>query len=233
MRSCLIQILIALAVVFVLLWFALPMAVSALAVGALNASGFNGTDTKVEVNSNPPPLLLTGRADSVHITSSQVSLSDLHAGSVDVTLGGVDLLSREIGTVNGALTDVQVAAPNGDTISIDKVTLDGPAGNTAATCAVSLATAKTLAESQLQSQGIQATVDFAAPNAVTLQAGGQSIKGRLVATAGSLYLVQDGEGITVLLMSPGAGNPFRVTGVTITDTQVILAGTIDVDSLLN
>lgn len=233
MRSCLIQILIALAVVILLLWFALPLAVGALATGALNAAGFTGSDTRVEVTANPPPMLLTGRG-TVHITSSQVSLSDLHAAGVDVTLGDVDLLSRKIGTVNGTLTGVQVAAPNGDAVSIDKVTLAGPADDTIATCSMSIAAAEALAESQLAAQGVEATVDLAAPNAVTLGVGGKSYKGRLVASEGSLLLVPESSAMpTVLLIRPGSGNPFHVYSVAIEETDVTLTGTIDVDDLLN
>ena len=103
MRSCLIQLVILFAVAFCLLWFALPLGVGALVTGALNASGFSGADTKVDVSASPPPLLLTGHADKIHITSSQVSISDLHAAGVDVILRDVDMLGRKIGTVSGTL----------------------------------------------------------------------------------------------------------------------------------
>ena len=234
MRSCLIQILIALAVVFLLLWFALPLAVGALATGALNATGFTGTDTRVEVSANPPPMLLTGRG-TVHITSTHVSLSDLHAAGVDVTLGDVDLMSRKIGTVGGTLTGVQVAAPNGDAVSIDKVTLAGPADDTIATCSMSIAQAEALAEAQLAAQGVKATVDLAAPNAVTLKVSGTSYKGRLVASSdGALLLVPESKAMPqVLLISPGSGNPFHVYSVAIGQTDITLTGTIDIDELLN
>jgi len=233
MRSCLIQILIALLVIFLLLWFALPLAVGALATGALNAAGFNGTDTRVEVSANPPPMLLTGRG-TVHITSREVSLSDLHAAGVDVTLGDVDLMSRKIGTVSGTLTGVQVAAPNGDPILIDRVTLAGPADATVATCSMSIDTAEALAESQLAAQGVNATVDLAAPNAVTLRVGGKSYAGRLVASDGSLKLVPESKSLpTVLLIMPGSGNPFHVYSVAVGATNVTITGTIDVDDLLN
>jgi hypothetical protein len=234
MRSCLIQVLIALAVVFVLLWFALPLAVGALAGGALSAAGFNGTDTRVEVSANPPPLLLTGHADAVHITSAQVSLSDLHAAGVDVTLGGVDLLSRDIGTVEGTLTGVRVAAPNGDTVLIDRVTLSGPADLTVARCSLTIAAAEALAQSQLAAQGIKAKVSLAAPNSVTLTVGGASFKGHLVANGDSLFLASDSKAMpTVLLIKAGSGNPFHVDAVSIDETHVNLTGTLDVQGLLS
>jgi hypothetical protein len=234
MRSCLIQIVLVAFVIVLLLWFGLPIAVSALATRALASSGFSGTDTKVEVSANPPPLLITGHADSVHIASKQVGVSDLHASSVDVTLKGVDLLSRKIDSVEGTLTGVGVAAPNGDTVQISTVTLSGPADNAVATCALSIAATEALAESQLKSQGVNAQVQLKAPNLVTLNVGGKAFGGHLAAREGQLFLVSDSPAMpSVLLIAPGNGNPFRVTGVNIDSSSVNVTGTLDVQDLLS
>ena len=235
MRSCLIQLVLLFVVGFCLLWFALPFGVSELAAGALNASGFSGTDTKVDVSASPPPMLLTGHADRIHITSTQVSISDLHAASVDVTLRDVDMLGRKIGTVSGTLNGVRLAAPNGDPVTIDEVTLDGLATATTATSRMSVATAQTLAESQLKNQtGIAAKVVLKGPNLVTITVNGKSQAGRLLTSNGSLLLVPNGNTLpSVILIAPGGGNPFRVTSVTIGLADVTLVGTIDVQKLLS
>ena len=233
MRSCLIQVLIMVAVVFCLLWFVLPIGVSALATGALNASGFSGTDTKVEVAANPPFMLLTGRADTVRIRSTQARMGDLHAGGVDVTLGGVELLKRSISTVNGTLTGVRVAAPNGDPVTIDKVTLAGSATATTATATMTVAAAQALAESQLKAAGLVAKVALKSPNLVTVTGGGKSQTGHLTTSNGSLLLVPDGNTLpTVTLIAPGTGNPFRVTSATIGPQGLTLVGTINIQNLL-
>ena len=99
MRSCLIQLLLTVAVIFALLWFGLPFGASWLATNALGAVGFSGTDTTVEVKANLPPRILTGYADSIHLTSTQVGVGDLHAANIDLTLGRVELFARKIGTV--------------------------------------------------------------------------------------------------------------------------------------
>src|SRR5664279_2261753 len=101
MRSCLIQFLLTAAVIVALLWFGLPFGASWLATNALGAVGFSGTNTTVEVSASLPPRILTGYADSIHLTSTQVGIGDLHAASVDLTLGGVELFSRKIATVQG------------------------------------------------------------------------------------------------------------------------------------
>jgi len=233
MRSCLIQLLVLIGMVFALLWFGLPFGASWLATNSLNAGGFTGTDTKVDVSAYPPPVLLTGHADSIHLTSSQVGIGDLHAASIDLTLGKVELFSRQIGTVAGTLEGVRIAAPDGQPVTVDTVRLSGAASSASAEMDVSMAEARRLAVAQLKSLGIAATVALAAPNKITVTAGGKSQPGRLVAAAGALLLVPDGDAFpTVALMEPGGGNPFQLTSVTIAPDHLTLIGTIDVQGLL-
>jgi hypothetical protein len=233
MRSCLFQLVLTAAVIFALLWFGLPFGASWLATNALNASGFTGTDTTVEVTSNPPPLLLTGRADTIRLTSSQVGIGDLHAASVDLTLGKVELLSRKIGTVAGTLQGVRVPAPDGQPVTAETVTLSGSATLATAEMDVSIAEAQRLAVSQLKDRGIVATVALAAPDRITITAAGRSQPGHLVVRGGSLLLVPDGNTLpTVTLIAPGSGNPFQLSSVAIGTGHVTLMGTIDVQSLL-
>lgn len=233
MRSCLFQLLLSAAVIFVLLWFGLPFGASWLATNALNASGFTGTDTKVEVTSNPPPMLLTGRADTIRVTSTQVGVSDLHAASLDLTLGKVELLTRNVGTVDGTLQGVRVASPDGQPINIDKVTLSGDARSANAQMDVSKAEVQRLAVSQLKAHGIVATVALASPDKVTITAGGRSQTGHLAVKDGSLLLVPDGNALPmVALIAPGSGNPFQISSASIGAEHLTLMGTIDVQSLL-
>jgi hypothetical protein len=233
MRSCLIQLLILVAMVFALLWFGLPIGASWLATNALNASGFSGTNTKVEVSSNPPPLLLTGHADTVHLTSSQVGIGDLHAATLDLTLGQVELLSRRIGTVAGTLEGVRVAAPDGQPVTIDLVTLSGAASSATSEMDVSVAEAERLGASQLRVHGIVATVTLAPPDETTIKAGGQSQPGHLVVNEGALLLVPDGDSLpSVILIAAGDGNPFEMTSVRIGTDHLTLFGTIDLQALL-
>jgi hypothetical protein len=97
-----------------------------------------------------------------------------------------------------------------------------------------IAEVEALAESQFAAQGVKAEVTLAAPNAVTLKSDGKTLKGRLVVADGSLYLVPDDAAMpTVLLISPGSGNPVRVQAVEIGATDVTVKGRIDIESLLN
>jgi hypothetical protein len=233
MRSCLIQLLILVGMVFALLWFGLPFGASWLATNALNAGGFSGTDTKVDVSAYPPPLLLMGHADSIHLVSSQVGMGDLHAAGLDLTLGEVELFSRKIGTVRGTLEGVRVATPDGQPLTVDTVKLSGAARSASAEMDVSMAEAQRLAVAQLKALGVVATVTLAAPNKITVKTGGKSQPGRLEVAAGALLLVPDGDSLpTVTLIEPGGGNPFHISSVTIGAGHLILNGTIDVQALL-
>jgi hypothetical protein len=230
----LIQLLVTAGVIFALLWFGPPFAASWLATNALNAAGFTGTNTSVEVSADLPPRILLGHADTIRLTSSQVGAGDLHAAIIDVTLSDVGLIDRTVGGVNGTLAGVRVPAPNGDPVTIDAVTLRGSGTSAVATMTVKNAEVESLIESQLQAQtGIAGTVTLAAPDAVTVTVEGKSESGKLVVTAGTLQLVPASTSLpTVILLAAGGGNPFQLTSVAVGSNTVTLVGTIDLQSLL-
>jgi len=234
MRSCLIQLLMTVAVIFVLLWFGLPFGASWLATSALNAAGFTGTNTKVEVSANLPPRILLGHADRIRLTSTQVGVGDLHAGAIDLTLGDVELIDRTIGTVDGTFTGVRVPAPNGDPITIDSATLEGAGTAAVATLTTSSAQLIQLAQTQFKAAtGVAATIKLAAPDKVTVTVNGKAEPGRLVVRDGGIELVPTNPALpTVALIEAGTGNPFHFTSVKVGTTTVTLVGTIDLQSLL-
>ncbi|MFI5258956.1 MAG: hypothetical protein ACHQ01_05020 [Candidatus Limnocylindrales bacterium] len=235
MRSCLIQLLLTVAVIFALLWFGLPFGASWLATNALNAAGFTGTDTKVEVSADLPPRILLGHADKVHLTSTQVSVGGLNAATFDVTLGDVSLFDRTVGTVSGTLTGVRVPAPDGEPVTIATATLAGAGTAVRSTLTISTAEAQGLAQTQLKAQtGLVGTVKFAAPNAVTVTVRGTSQQAHLVVAAGgTLELVPVSTALqTVTLLETGNGNPFQLSSVTVGAGGVTLVGTIDIQTLL-
>jgi hypothetical protein len=233
MRSCLFQLLLSAAVIVALLWFGLPFGASWLATNALGAVGFSGTNTTVEVSASLPPRILTGYADSIHLTSTQVGIGDLHAASVDLTLGGVELFSRKIATVQGTLGGVRVPDPDGQPITFEKVDVTGDAKRAASTLSISNAEAMRLAASQLKAHGISGTVTMASPDQVLVTAGGKPQSCRLRAIGGGLVLVPDGNALpTLTLIAPGGGNPFQLSSASVGAKSVTLIGTIDIQAIL-
>jgi len=233
MRSCLMQLLVTAAVIFALLWFGLPFGASWLATNALGAVGFSGTDTTVDVKANLPPRILTGYADSIRLTSTEVGIGDLHAASIDLTLGGVQLFDRKIGTVRGTLGGVRVPDPDGQPVTFQTVNVDGDARHAASTVSISNTEAARLAVSQLKAHGISATVAFVAPDKVVVTAGGSSQPCRLRVSSGALVLVPDGNALpTLTLIAAGDGNPFHLSSASVGAKSVTLVGTIDMQTLL-
>ena len=234
MRSCLIQLLLEIALLFALLWFGLPFGASFLATGALNASGFAGTHTSVEVSANPPPSLLTGKADAIRIRSDSVYIGDLRASSIDVTLHDVELLSRKIGSVDGTLDGVRVAVPSGNPVTVDQVAIHGIATAADATLTLSAQQIANLAVTMLEANSVKATVSLQEPNAVTIVVSGKKQSGTMSVSNGALLMVPTSKSILpIALILPGTGNPFKLTSVAVKGQQVTLGGTIDVQSLLS
>jgi hypothetical protein len=234
MRSCLIRILVTVAIVFALLWFGLPFGASWLATNALGAAGFTGTSTHVEISATLPPRILQGHADKIRLTSTQVSVGDLHAATMDVSLNDVQLFDRTFGSADGTLTGVRVFTPTGDGMTIDTVVVYGEGTATSATLTVSSAEAERLVATQLKAHtSLTGTVKVASPDKVTITINGQSKQGRLVARDGSLLMVPNSTDIpTVVLLQAGSGNPFRLTTVSVGASAVTLDGTINLQSLL-
>jgi hypothetical protein len=230
----LIRILVMAAFVFALLWFGLPFGASWLATNALNAVGFTGTNTQVDISAALPPRILLGHADKIRLTSTQVSVSDLNAATMDVTLNDVQLIDRTFGSADGTLTGVRVFTPSGDGLTIDTVVLHGASTATTATLTVSNAEAESLAEQQFKAHTtLAAKVKVSAPDKVTITINGQSKPGHLVVKDGSLLMVPESTDLpTVTLLQAGSGNPFHLTTVSVGPTTITLGGMIDLQSLL-
>jgi hypothetical protein len=244
MRCCLLTLLTMVAVGVLALWFAGPLAAGYLIETGLGAAGFHGTNTRVEVSADPPLIILTGRADSVRLTATQVSVDQLRAGRVDLELDGVAVLSRHVDAVHGSFENVQLlAAPVAgqsqapQVVEVEKVTLNGPSDATVATIVMTGDQAIALARGQLYATtGVQAALSLQAPDVVFIKVGGHTDTAHLVVQKGALMLVSSGA--TVSLFKPGQQNPFYMTSAVIgTAAQggqiLTLTGTIDVQSLLD
>lgn len=235
MRSCLIQLLLTVGVIFALLWFGPPFGASWVLTNGLNTAGFSGTNTKVDVSANLPPRILLGHADKITLNSSQVSVGDLHAASLDLTLSNVELVDRTIGAIHGTMTGVLLPAANGvAAFTAESVSVDGAGGAATATLKCTAAQIKTLIVSQLKTEQINPTsVTFAAPDKVTVSVGALSKTGHLVTSNGALEVVVPGlSPATTTLIAAGNGNPIRFTSVAVTASSVTLVGTIDLQTLL-
>ena len=156
MRSCLIQLLILVVVVFALLWFGLPVGASWLATNALNASGFSGTDTKVSGVGEPaaPPADRPRRLHPPDLDPGRHRGPACCQHRPDPRQRGP--VERKIGTVDGHAarefaSRLRTATPSRST----SVTLVRRRSNGDAQMACRQPRSSALAETQLKSQGRQ------------------------------------------------------------------------------
>src|SRR5690606_18494376 len=105
-------------------WFAGPALAASLVRAALTAGGFDGSGTRVTVETDPPLEILTGRADVVRIESRDVRLGEFAAGSLDLTLSEVVLIGPTAGRVRGTIEHATIEV--GGALPVTAIVLDGP-----------------------------------------------------------------------------------------------------------
>jgi hypothetical protein len=232
MRGCLAVLVLGIAFLAVLAWFALvPLAGAAVSVGLLT-SGLSGKGTSVVVVASPPYELLTLRADAVEIRSTDASWRGLAAAELAIRLDGVDLGRRSAAAVTGRLGDVSVPLSDG-TLPVESITLDGPSSAITATLTVDAATAtRTVADAVERAVGTRpSSVALRAPDLVDVTVGTVRAGGRLIVAGGALELLIQPVG-RVDIVDPSAGSPLLLTSVAVDDGgPVRLVGRLDPGAL--
>jgi hypothetical protein len=232
MRGCLFVVLLAALFVLVGVWFGGPPLASAVVTSGLHASGLQADYLDVDVHSDPPLELAAGHADEVGIRGTHLEWNGLRAGSIDLTLNDVDLVSRTAGAAEGRLelVDLPNVDPPGST---GTVVIDGPADSAATTITIDGETIEAMAlaafETKLGVRPDRATLTE--PNLVHVQAGAVELSGALVVGPDGSIGVATPLGV-VPVIKPDPSGPVRLTGVGVQDGSLVLTGTLDVESLL-
>ncbi len=235
MRGCLVTLGLLVVVVATAAWLLLPPVAGTLAQGALVAAGFNADAMTVTVTSDPPPRLLTLRADEVHVVASNARYQGIKAAGVDITLRDVRLVDRTFARLVGSLDLVTIAgSPGAPNITIPHVGLDGTANKVQATFTLPADTVEELVASELVNAiGIAPSrVVLTAPDRVTIEAGGVQIEARLaLGKDGSLMLLPPtGAPLdAVTILAPDADTPYTIESFTIADGDLIVVATLEPD----
>jgi hypothetical protein len=210
-----------------------PGIAGTLASGALGQAGVTGTDTQVNVVSDPPTELLEGRADRVEIRSTSATIGGLQAETVDLALLDVSLANRTWGRIEGRLGGVTLQAADGSLVRAEQVDLAGPPDATVATVRVAGDVVEALAlEAVRRNTGLTISdVTLVEPDLVTIGAFGIGVQGRLVVEPDgwlALAVALPGEP-RVPLFTP---DPLRLQTVAVSGGGLVLTGTIDLAGLL-
>ena len=213
-------------------WLA-PGLAGSLAAGALGEAGVTGTDTQVNVVSDPPTEILEGRADRVEIRSTAATIGGMQAETVDITLLDVSLADRTWEQIEGRLGGVTFTASDGSLVRAETVELAGPPDATRATVTVSGEVVEALAlESVRRNAGLTISdVTLVEPDLVAIGAFGIQVQGRLVVAPDgwlAVALALPG-GPQVPLFTP---DPLRLETASVSGNSLVLTGTIDLVSML-
>ena len=228
-RGCLVTIVVFVAIVLGVLWFALPPIAGGLATAALTNAGVHGTDTRVDVGADPPLRLLFLDANRVRLRSSNVDIRNVHADSVDVTLREVSIARRSFAFIEGSLTGVRVTPDSGPAFEATSVQITGPAAAARVVITVDRTSAQNLITSAIAtSTGVAVSrVVLAAPDRVTVTTPRGAVSGRLdVTPAGDLVLLPSTGG-SISLVGTGPDQPVRLRSVQVAGDGLEVAGVIN------
>jgi hypothetical protein len=229
-RGCLIAAVALVVVGLLVLWFALPIVVGGLATATLGAVGFHGTGTQVEVFADPPLRLLTLEADRVRVRSTDATIENVSAQSVDLTLRDVSINGRRFGVVEGTLSGVTVTPEAGPPLQVATVQLSGPSEAARVTINLDHAAVQTLVQGAITATfgGSAGTVTLEAPDRVSVATAIGPLPGRLaVDDEGDLLFISSASGRRIALLGSVLGSRMRLETVQVAGDGLELAGTLD------
>ncbi|HEU4672162.1 MAG TPA: hypothetical protein VFS32_04620 [Candidatus Limnocylindrales bacterium] len=234
MRGCLSFLVFAALLIGLALWFALPPAAAGLVGITLSAAGFDGRDTRVAVEAEPPLELLSGHADRLTIASSDVRTGSLTAASFDLDLRDLDLLARSARATSGTLSDVTVTDASGGSLRIRRIDIAGPTARARATLVVDEAEIARRVLEAVSSAGLAVTsVSVDPPDGLVVEALGRRVRAGLsVGTAGVIELTLPALGpVPIVAPPPNLGATFDSVTVA-ADHSVVIDATMDLRSIL-
>jgi hypothetical protein len=225
----------AVAVLIGSVWLGGPPVASGLVTAGLAVTGFSAASTNVAVDADPPLELLGGHADRVRIVATDARFGTLRADSVDLTLSDVDLFAPTAERIDGLLEGVVLEAGAGP-IPVTSVEIGGAGDAAPATIRMRAAAFEALAEQSLAGALGQVPTDvrLAAPDRLTLTIAGVSTSAELGVSSDGALSATGGPflGGPVVLVEPSGMDPFRLAGVSVEGSTLVLSGTVAVADLL-
>lgn len=232
MRGLLGFLVFAAVFIAVLVFAVVPLAAGPIIASALQNSGaLQGGALNVDAEGSGPGFV-TGRADALRLRGTDVDVQGLVVGEADVTLRGVSIAARTFDTVEGALRDVRLRIPDGPSVTIATVDLDGPAAAVRARGVLDEAQAAVVVREAARRAGVRIDSVALRDGALTIGRGAVTVGASLTVRDGALVLVPGSALPIVVLVRPSAGDPWSLSDVTLSASQVQLVGTLDARELL-
>jgi len=220
------------AILALVAWFGGPTLAGSMIEASLQSAGFSGSNTTVEVTTDPPFDLLGGRADRVVIRSENATIDQLEADRLELVLLDADLGARGFSRVEGRLEGVTFRAADGTSIEAATVDVAGPPGDVEGVIRIDAAEVERVAAAEVQRQtGVAlGSTTLEAPDLVVFSLFLLRVEGRFVVEPdGSLALAVNlpGSPRVALIADPA----IRFESVQVTDGQLVLTGTLNLPAL--
>jgi hypothetical protein len=231
-RGCLSVLVLAATFIVGGAWFGGPTLAGAVVQTGLVTAGLDAVELKVGVEADPPVEAALGRADRVTVDARNLVWNGLRARSLDLVLRDVDLVARTAATADGTLSGV--ALPNVEPAGSEAdVEIHGPADGATATVTIDGAAVEAMAvaafEAKLGRRPDRASLS--APNVIRLRSGGIEIVGAItVGPDGSIGVTTPLGTATIAAADPSL--PIRLASAAVEDGDLVLTGTLDVESLM-
>lgn len=234
MRGCLVTIVFLLAIGLAATWFVLPPLIGTATQGALAATGFAADSTTVTVSADPPPKLLTLKADSIRIQATNLTYRGFRATSADITLDDVAFADRTFKTIAGTLKGVRYQPDNGPELAAPLVRLSGPVNRIRATVTMPAVEAEALATAAVEAgTGITPrSVVLSGRDRIQVDVGGLVVAARLAVRDDGALTLEPPTGNpmgSIVLVTPGPDAPFRVESFNIVDGGLVIVATVLAD----
>ena len=210
-----------------------PIVVRPLVADAVRAASPFGTEP-IEVDVEVSDLgLVRGTIDRIHVTGANLSADRLRIGSLDVTANGVGIVDHAFGSMTGTLDAVVLWRGDGTEIQAREVRLAGPSDEVEATATIGRAAALEIIRRALEGAGLP-TGNLALINGgVRLTVLGQPTDIALRAVDGALAIAGSiAGGGSLVVFGPEPGDPWRITGVTVSPDGLEVDALLDLGSLL-
>lgn len=232
MRSFLGFVVFVLALLVLGAAFLVPSVVAPMVASAVrDASPFGNQPLDVQVDVDALGLI-RGFVGEIRISGSDLERDGLTIGSLalavsDVGIGG----DHAFASVSGTLDDVSVPLDHGAPIVVRRIELSGSSASLTATAHLDRAAAIAFVQKSLDQQGVAVSDIALTSGGVSLVIFEQRVQVALGVQDGALVIADMLGAGAIELLAPMAGDPWRLTGASITPNGMELNASVDAAGL--
>lgn len=202
----------------------LPAVASPLLTQAVRDVGVQADDLKVTVDTFDPALF-AGRAATLRVEGSNVTLGRATVGRMDLTFGNVSIFDRSFETVSGQLQEVVVVA-SGIRAEVMRVEVNGPAGAARATGHFDAQQSAAMVALAAERAGLTLDQVWLVDGGLYVRIAGIEV-GAAIAVEGGALTLRPEQGVPIVLLQPAASDPWRLTEAYVSAAGVTVLGVID------